>query len=88
MKPEKQILTIINSVLDGIVINDENIDSNLMDLGLDSIKFIRLVIALEDEFCIEIPDSILLLQEMDTPLKIIAIINRLSKQLDNQEEFN
>lgn len=49
-------------------------DTELDDAGLDSIKFISLVIELEDYFQIEIPDTALRIGEMNTIAKITQII--------------
>ena len=77
MELKNQILGFIGNVLDEKDVNEEHIDENLITLGMDSIKFISLIVTLEDEFDIEIPDNFLLIQEMDTPQKIITIIENL-----------
>ena len=50
---------------------------------MDSIAFIHIVVALEEEFDIEIPDEYLLLTEMNTISKIAEVI---SATLDNQNK--
>ncbi len=70
------VLKTINSV-DAISITIEDLDHSLYDLGMDSISFIRLVIALEEEFDCEIPDTKLMITEMDTARKIIDILQTL-----------
>ena len=42
------------------------LDSNLTDLGMDSFAFIQIIVAIEEEFECEIPDTKLLIMEMDT----------------------
>ena len=46
-------------------------------LGMDSIIFISVVIALEEEFDIEIPDEKLSLNEMNTIAKIMDVISSI-----------
>ena len=50
-------------------------DEDLVDLGMDSITFIRVVVALEEAFDIEIPDEKLLLTEMNTISKMTDVIS-------------
>ena len=50
---------------------------------MDSIKFINIIITLEEEFDIEISDEYLLLTEMNTISKIAEVI---SAALDNQNK--
>ena len=45
-----------------------------MTIGIDSISFIQIVVALEDNFEIEIPDEKLMLEEMGTFNKITMVV--------------
>lgn len=56
---------------DSITLNEK---SKLMDYQIDSIKFVQLIIYLESEFKIEIPDEYLLQTVMNEVGKIIDII--------------
>ena len=58
-------------------IKRDQIGENLLDLGLDSIKFIQMVVAIEEAFDCEIPDSKLIMSEMDTVEKIMAVLTEL-----------
>lgn len=73
-----KILTIINRNIKDAEITPSQIEDNLIDLGMDSISFIAIIVELEEEFDCEIPDSKLLLNEMNTIQKIIHILNSLS----------
>ena len=58
---------------------DENkteilLDTNLQNIGMDSIKFIKLIVEIEGEFDIEYPDDKLLITESGTLNKIITIV--------------
>ncbi len=74
------VLEIINS-LENMDVNNEQLEDNLVALGMDSIKFIQLVVALEESFECEIPDEKLVITEMDTVQKIIHVLRSIN---DNQ----
>lgn len=66
MNIDEKLETVIKSVinnLDGLT-NIKQIDY-IDDLSIDSITFIELMIALENEFDIEIPDNILLAENFN-----------------------
>lgn len=70
------ILNIINS-LDNISISKEQTEESLPDLGMNSISFIQIVVGLEEAFDCEIPDSKLLISEMDTVQKMFDVLQGL-----------
>lgn len=74
----EDILRVINS-LDNIEISTEQLDESLPDLGMDSISFIQIVVGLEEAFDCEIPDSKLLISEMDTVQKIFDVLQEVYK---------
>lgn len=49
-------------------------DTNLLETGLNSIRFVQLIVALEGTFDVEIPDSKLILSEMNTLKKIYDVL--------------
>lgn len=53
---------------------DLQLNENLEELGMDSIAYIRIIVALEEEFKCEIPEEKLLISEMNTVSKIYEII--------------
>lgn len=70
------ILRVINS-LDNIEVSNEQLDEYLPNLGMDSISFIQIVVGLEETFDCEIPDSKLLISEMDTVQKMLDVLQEL-----------
>lgn len=76
-----RVLQILNSNLENIEITHQHMEDDLCDIGLDSIVFINVIVALEEAFDIEIPDEYLLLTEMNTISKMIAVISAV---LDHQ----
>ena len=72
----EKVLRIINIILDSPLIQ-EHIDSDLSTLGIDSITFIRLIVALEEAFEVEIPDEYLLMTQLNTVRKIQQVLSDL-----------
>lgn len=75
------VLKVLNANLENTEITLEQTEDDLSALGMDSITFIRVVVALEEAFDIEIPDEYLLIIEMNTLSKITDVI---SAALDHQ----
>lgn len=76
----KKILEILNSYIEDIEITSEQYEDDLLTMGLDSIAFIRMVVALEETFNVEIPDEKLLITEMNTISKIEKIISFMTER--------
>ena len=75
-----RILDVVNKCInskedeDMIEIDNTQLDDDLVELGVDSITFIRIVVELEELFEIEIPDEKLLITEMGTIYKIVEVV--------------
>ena len=76
-----KVLKVLNTNLENTEITFEQTEDDLSALGMDSITFIRVVVALEEAFDIEIPDEKLLLTEMNTISKMTEVISAV---LDHQ----
>lgn len=70
---KEKILEIVNSVQDMEATVDQ-CDDDLLELGLDSIKFIQIIFSLEEAFECEIPDEKLLLTEMNSVNKMLEVL--------------
>ena len=70
---KEKILEIVNSVQDMEQTVDQ-CDNDLLELGVDSIKFIQIVVSLEEAFECEIPDEKLLLTEMNSVNKMLEVL--------------
>lgn len=55
-------------------ISNAEIEEDLTNYGMDSITFIQIIIDLEEEFDVEIPDEYLLLSQLDTVKKMVDTI--------------
>ena len=70
---KEKMLEIVNSVQDMEVTVDQ-CDDDLLEMGLDSIKFIQIIVSLEEAFECEIPDEKLLLTEMNSVNKMFEVL--------------
>lgn len=70
----EDIIRIVNISLNDKNITINQVDNDLTLLGMDSISFIRTTILLEEEFGLEIPDSYLLMDKMNTINKIYDVL--------------
>ena len=78
---KERILEIVNSVQDMEVTVDQ-CDDDLLELGLDSIKFIQIIVSLEETFECEIPDEKLLLTEMNSVNKMFEVLQLAVSESD------
>ncbi|MBQ9121529.1 MAG: acyl carrier protein [Clostridia bacterium] len=72
-----KLLTIINEAVEGETLTEERLDEDLTALGMDSILFIQIIVRIEETFRCEIPDSRLLMDEMNTVNKILGVLKEL-----------
>ena len=75
-----KVIEILNASIENVEITSDKLDVNLSKLGMESIAFIQIIVAIEEAFECEIPDSKLLITEMDTGEKIIAILQELYEE--------
>lgn len=75
-----KILQIVNANLDDNKIEENMFSVKLGEIGMDSLAFIRIVVMLEEEFNIEIPDSKLIISEMDTVGKMYNVVYEIIKE--------
>lgn len=70
----ESILEIVKANVKNLEISLEQSDDDLSLLGMSSISFISIVVALEEAFEIEIPDEKLLITEMNTLNKMLEVV--------------
>lgn len=76
MNVMKQILKITNDNLEeDIIIYEHQIEDDLSQYKLNSISFIKIIVAIEETFEVEIPDEYLLFSEMNTIAKMVDVVN-------------
>jgi acyl carrier protein len=69
------VLSIINENIEGEAISAEYADENLVSLGMNSIAFIHIIVALEETFGIEYPDEFILMSQSNTLNTIVAVVS-------------
>lgn len=76
----EKVIEILNANIENAEISEDKLDEDLSELGMDSITFIKIIVSVEEEFECEIPDSKLLIGEMNTANKIVQVL-KISKLL-------
>lgn len=73
------ICEIINEKISTCEISLNQTEDDLCLLGMDSIAFIHIIVALEEQMDIEIPDEYLIINEMNTIQKILNVVSLLKE---------
>lgn len=77
---KEDILNIINSNVENINLQLEQTDEDLSELGMNSVSFISVVVAIERYFEIEYPDEYLLISQSNTLSVLTNIISEVIKK--------
>ena len=72
-----KVIDILNENIINAKITSDELDQSLIELGVESLTFIQIIVAIEEAFECEIPDSKLLITEMDTVEKIMNVLQTL-----------
>lgn len=80
-----KIMEIIKLNIEWEEMRDIQPDENLEELGMDSLAYIRIIVALEEEFKCEIPEEKLLVSDMNTVAKIYKAMVPLNIVYENVE---
>lgn len=71
-----EVINVINKS-ENLNLSANQLEDNLSELGMDSITFIQIIVGLEEAFNCEIPDSKLLITEMDTVQKMYDVLREI-----------
>ena len=74
LKIKNYIREIISELLEMYENFDEN--ENLVELGMESVKFVELILQIEEHFNIQIPDEKLNFVDMNTLKNIVAVVSK------------
>ena len=83
----EKVIEILNLNIENAEITEEKLDEDLCELGMDSLTFVKIIVDLEEEFECEVPDSKLLISEMDTINKIVQILKDIEVTTYNCESI-
>lgn len=78
----EKVIEILNANIENAAISMDKLDVNLSELGVDSLTFITIIVALEDKFECEIPDNKLVMGEMNTAKKIFLVLKDILATTD------
>ncbi|MDR1181299.1 MAG: acyl carrier protein [Bacteroidales bacterium] len=93
-----EVLDIINSILHSradedkqkkepiTLLTKEQIETDFSELNIDSITFISIVVSLENEYELEIPDEYLLMTEMNSINKIHQVLKEVTENICTDED--
>ena len=73
---QEDIMSLVNSVLEVNSIQINDFEEDITVLGVSSIAFIQIVVAVEDKYSIEIPDEYLIMINMNTINKMTEVIGQ------------
>lgn len=74
-----KIIEVINAS-EKVNTSENEINEPLTEHGMDSMTFIHIIVGLEEEFECEIPDSKLIMSELDTVKKMFDLLQILYKE--------
>ena len=76
---EIKLMDVINVInkSENLKLSASQSEDNLSELGMDSISFIQVIVQIEETFECEIPDSKLLIAEMNTLNKILNALREI-----------
>ena len=79
---DNDVIKIVDDIADEKYIDNETqLNTKLIELGIDSLRFIRLIVQLEEEFDIEFDDNDLMLENFkDIQMLITYISDRKRNQ--------
>lgn len=77
---ENRVREIVLNMLELKMTNDDLLsDTELQNIGMNSISFVKLIVEIENQFNIEVPDDKLLITEAGTIKKLSEIIESCVK---------
>ena len=77
-----KIIDIVGSCIGGIDINEKDIDRDLLEIGIDSIVFQKIIISIEEEFNYKITSSKLVISELNTIEKISHVVSEIMRKIE------
>jgi acyl carrier protein len=75
---EIKVKEIIDTTIEDFTIQEDKENCDLSLIGMDSLKFITVIVALEEYFKIEFPDEYLIIGNMNTVCKIAESVYSLT----------
>ncbi|HIR03405.1 MAG: acyl carrier protein [Acutalibacteraceae bacterium] len=73
----EKVLEVINQLMEENKINESNMNESLLAHNIDSLKFIQIIVLLEEAFNIEFPDDSLIMDQYATFGSIVDMVKKL-----------
>lgn len=73
----EKVLEVINQLMEENKINESNMNESLLAHNIDSLKFIQIIVLLEEAFNIEFPDDSLIMDQYATFVSIVDMVKKL-----------
>ena len=73
----EKVLEVINQLMEENKINESNMNESLLAHNIDSLKFIQIIVLLEEAFNIEFPDDSLIMAQYATFGSIVDMVKKL-----------
>ena len=73
----EKVLEVINQLMEENKINESNTNESLLAHNIDSLKFIQIIVLLEEAFNIEFPDDSLIMDQYATFGSIVDMVKKL-----------
>ena len=83
---ENEILAQMKLIINKITGSEKGIDLNdhlLNDLGLDSLSFIELIVDIETQFNVRLPDDFIIQGDVQTVEGLCKVIDKLTSESSN-----
>lgn len=74
----EKIVEILNNNIEDVDLTINQLEDDLIAIGMDSITFIRIIVALEEEYECEVPDLMLDITQMNSIAKIYEVLKSIS----------
>lgn len=71
---KEDVINLVEKICSNIKFENDMLDNNLEDYGIDSLNFIKLLVVLEEEFDIDLPIDVISLEKFNTVNKIYFML--------------
>ena len=76
----EKVLEVINQLMEENKINENNMNESLLSHNIDSLKFIQMIVLLEESFDIEFPDDSLIMDQYATFGSIVDMVKKIIRE--------
>lgn len=74
---KEDVINLVEKICSNIKFENDMLDNNLENYGIDSLNFIKLLVVLEEEFDIDLPIDVISMEKFNTVNKIYYMLQEL-----------